>query len=83
MDYTTQFRLSFLSENPHLDIHMGDCITTGHGTHKYICTYSGDWSVEDLVNYLDGGIYNYGGRIENEIKNEDGSTTATVCVYYD
>ena len=40
-------------------------------------------SADELVNYVDNGTGNYGGRVENKRRLEDGRFTGTVCVYYD
>ena len=58
-------------------------ISQGNGTSKYQVTWEGDWTEEELINFCDGGSYNYGGRIEGEKENEDGTKSGIVCVYYD
>ena len=77
------FREEFLEQNPDKEIHIHTIVSSGYGTHKYKCTYSDNWEAQELINYVDNGTGNYGGRIENEKKNNNGTTTATVCVYYD
>ena len=77
-------REQFLKDNPDKKIKIEDYFpNSGYYCHKARCTYSGDWEVQDLVNYVDNSTGNYSGRIENARKNEDGSTTATVVVYFD
>lgn len=77
-------REQFLKDNPDKTIIIEDYrANSGYYSHTARCTYSGDWDVQELVNYVDNSTGNYGGRIENERKNEDGSTTATVVVYFD
>lgn len=83
MSYGNEFRKEFLEQNPDKYIEINDFVGTGYGTHKYRCTWKGDWTVEQLVNYVDGSTGNYGGRIENKWKTEDGTYKGTVCVYYD
>lgn len=78
------FREQFLKANPDKQINIEDYrANSGYYCHSAICTYSGDWEVRDLVNYVDNGTGNYGGRIENARQNKDGSTTAKVIVYFD
>ena len=58
-------------------------IEYGWGTSKYRLEWAGDWTVEELVNYCDGGSGNYGGRIDDFRQTENGTYKGTVCVYYD
>lgn len=84
MSYGNEFRKEFLKNNPDkkmINIEGSHC--TGVGTTKYWCEWSGDWTCEELVNYCDGTTGNYGGRIDNMRKTEDGTYKGTVCVYYD
>lgn len=77
-------REQFLKDNPDKKIKIEKYwANSGYYCHKAKCTYSGNWDVQELVNYVDNSTGNYGGRIENERKNEDGSRTATVVVYFD
>ena len=77
-------REQFLKEHPDLKIKIEKYwANSGCYCHKALCTYSGDWKKEDLVNYVDDSTGNYGGRIENEKTNSDGSKTGTVVVYFD
>lgn len=77
-------REQFLKDNPDKTIKIEEYVAnSGYYCHKAKCTFKGDWEVQDLVNYVDDSTGNYGGRLENVRKNEDGSTTATVVVYFD
>ena len=83
MSYCTEFRQRFLKDHPDRTLSIGNCVGTGHGTHKYKCVWTGDWTAAELVNYVDGSIGNYGGRIDNYRRNEDGTQSGIICVYYD
>lgn len=84
MTYGDEFRKEFLENNPDKKIKILDYFANaGYGCHKARCTYTNNCTIEELVNYCDGGTGNYGGRIENEITNEDGTSTGTVVIYFD
>ena len=77
-------REQFLKDNPDKTITIENFYAnSGYYCHEAKVTYTGDWETQDLVNYVDNSTGNFGGRIENARKNEDGSTTATVIVYFD
>ena len=77
-------RKRFLKEHPDLKIKIEAMwYNSGYTEHKALCTWSGDWDVQDLVNFVDNSTSNYGGRTENEKTNPDGSKTGTVVVYID
>lgn len=79
----SDLREELLKANPEKQIEIGALVESGYGTHKYHCTWSGDWEAEELINFCDNSEGNYGGRIENIRRLEDGRFTGTVCVYYD
>lgn len=77
-------REEFLKANPDKGIvKFSGMFSQGWGTSKYQLTWKGDWTEEELINYCDNSINNFGGRIENLRNNADGTKTGTVCVYYD
>jgi hypothetical protein len=78
-----EYRQEFLENNPDKQMIIGACLGTGYGTHKFDCTWQGEWTAAELVDYVDGGTNNYGGRVENIRRTDDGRYRGTVCVYYD
>ena len=75
-------------------IYKADRFYSKCGTHKYNVLFTGDWTADDLITALDNGCYDnpsdkdliphhFGGRVEGYRVNNDGTQTATVCVYYD
>jgi len=77
-------REQFLKDNPDKTIEIEEYFpNSGYCCHSARCVLKGDWAVQDLINYVDNSTGNFGGRIENVRKNEDGSKTATVIVYID
>lgn len=83
MSYGSEFRKEFLEKNPDKNIKIEGQHCTGVGTTKYWCEWTGEWTAEELVDFCDGGSYNFGGRIDNKRKTEDGKYKGIVCVYYD
>lgn len=77
-------REQFLKDNPDKKmLYVSSRFISGYGTSKYIAEWQGDWTVEELVNYVDNSTGNYGGRIENLMYLPEGTYKGIVCVYYD
>ncbi len=83
MVYGNEFRKEFLEKNPDKKITIEGQYCTGVGTTKYWCEWTGEWEEKDLVDFCDGGSYNFGGRIDGKRKLENGNYKGIVCVYYD
>lgn len=79
MDY----RKEFLESNPDKKIKYLSMYSQIAGTSKYLVVWEGKWSNEELINYCDNSMSNFGGRVEHIKDNEDGTKSGTVCVYYD
>lgn len=77
-------RKEFLKNNPDKKmISLSHRFEHGYGSSKYRAEWSGEWSAEELVNYADDSTGNFGGRIDNLRKTEDGTYKGTIVVYYD
>ena len=79
MDY----REEFINNNPDKTCDIQGLVGTGYGTHRYKCTWQGNWQAEELINFCDNSEGNYGGRIEDMRRLDDGKYEGIVCVYYD
>lgn len=59
-------------------------ISTRHGTHKYFCEWFGAWTEKEVINAVDGGCGNYGGRVALRIRDDEHKRYGGfVEVYYD
>lgn len=77
-------REEFLKNNPDKKmISLSHRFEHGYGVSKYRAEWSGEWSAQELVNYADDSTGNFGGRIDNLRKTEDGTYKGTIVVYYD
>lgn len=77
-------REEFLKNNPDKKmISLSYRFEHGYGSSKYRAEWSGEWTLEELVNYADDSTGNFGGRIENLRETEDGTHKGTIVVYYD
>lgn len=81
MDYCEQFRSKPENKDKYIEYKGSSC--TGVGTTKYWATWSGGWTDEELINYSDNSTSNFGGRIDNRRRNQDGTESGIICVYYD